>query len=77
VDDMLRLVDAAVASGNPAIHMFLHSSTLLEERGEYNRHKIGRAELYQSIRAVVEHLQARVDVEFCTISEAAQRLQSR
>ncbi len=77
VEDMLRLVDAAVASGNPAIHMFLHSSTLLEERGEYNRHNIGRAELYQSMQAVVEHLRARVDVEFCTISEAAQRLQSR
>lgn len=72
--DMIALVSASLASGNKVVHMFLHSSTLLEERGEYNQHNIGRGELYDNIRTVVEHLTKKNQVEFCTVSEAARYL---
>jgi len=75
LQDMIALVRAALHSGNPIIHMFLHSSTLLEERGEYNQHKIGRGELYDSIRSIVDFLRSSREVEFCTLSEAAKLLQ--
>lgn len=73
-EDMISLVKASMASGKPVIHMFLHSSTLLEGMGEYNHHNVGRHDLYARIRSVVEFLQGAADVEFCTITEAADRL---
>lgn len=74
--DMIDLIKAAMASGSPVIHMFLHSSTLLEERGAYNQHHIGRDELYTRIREVVEFLKGEADFEFCTLTEAADQLRS-
>lgn len=76
-DDMIDLINASVASGNPVVHMFLHSSTLLEAKGAYNRQSIGRSQLYARIRTVIDYLRVNTDMEFCTVTEAATRLQSR
>lgn len=72
--DMVALAKAALASGSPVIHMFLHSSTLLETRGQYNQHNIGRDALCARIRAVVDFLKSEIEIEFCTLSEAASKL---
>ncbi|HAG92801.1 MAG: WalW protein [Pseudomonadales bacterium] len=75
--DMIALVKAAIASGSPVIHMFLHSSTLLEKPGEYNQNNIRRRELYASVRSVIEYLSTTGSVEFCTLTEAAARMESK
>lgn len=72
---MLQLVQAAILSGHPVIHMFLHSSSLLPGKNQYVLNEDDTDNLYSRIRKVIEGLQAMVDVRFCTITEAVELLQ--
>jgi len=73
-DDMIDLVDAAIRNDLPVLHMFLHSSTLLPGHNEYTSDHSDRDDLLGSIRRVVAHVQESTDVDFCTLSEAAEHL---
>lgn len=74
--EMIDLCRAALASDCRMLHMFLHSSTLLPGKSAYSNTAYTRDGLYRSIRQVVDALAERVELEFCTISEAAGRLKN-
>ncbi|MBV1922355.1 MAG: polysaccharide deacetylase family protein [Pseudomonadales bacterium] len=74
--DMATLIDAAVNSHHPVIHMYLHSSSLLPGHNEFTRNDDDQAKFYKRIQHTVEHLTAQTDVTFCTLSEVKSRLQS-
>jgi len=74
--DMVSLVNAALKSGSPIIHMFIHSSTLLPGANEYTQSESDVNKLYMSIEHLVKYLTDNNDVTFCTISEASAMLES-
>lgn len=77
VDEMLALSQTALKKGHPVLHMFMHSSSLIDN----NNSLVGKNNAYQQISnavmQVVEQLQQQTDIQFCTISEAAKILQQR
>jgi hypothetical protein len=74
--DMISLVNAALKSGSPIVHMFIHSSTLLPGGNEYAQSAFDVRQLYKSIESLLRHLTDNNDVTFCTISEASTMLES-
>lgn len=72
--DMLTLCHNAVARGAPILHMYMHSSCLIDN----NNSLLGNENAYQymtsEIEKVVSELKQTYQLEFCSISEAAQRL---
>lgn len=72
--DMKALVKAALVAQPPIIHMFLHSSSLKPGCGQFIKTENDEARLYESISSVVEFLQQQAEVEFCTLSEATEKL---
>jgi hypothetical protein len=77
VSDMQSLVDKCIDRGDPVIHMYLHSSSLLDGvTGFYAQEQAFKA-MCDAIQAVVQHMQVKVDVTFATISECAAILTQR
>jgi hypothetical protein len=76
VDDMVKLCDKVISKDYPVLHMYMHSSSLLNNKNNL----IGKDNAFNhicgSIEQVVKYLKGRYDIEFCTISEAAKKLQS-
>lgn len=66
-EDMISLVDAALAEGHQIIHMYFHSSSLLNIQPD----------IHSGIEAVIRHLQTKASLEFMTLSEASHRLGSQ
>lgn len=77
VDEMLNLCRVALKKNYPVLHMFLHSSSLIDN----NNSLIGRRNAYEhisgAVKQVITELQKQNDIQFCTISEAADILQQR
>lgn len=77
VDEMLNLCRIALKKNYPVLHMFMHSSSLIDN----NNSLIGKHNAYEhisgAVKQVVTRLQEQTDIEFCTISEAAKILQQR
>jgi hypothetical protein len=77
VRDMQVLVDKCIDRGEPVIHMYLHSSSLLDGvTGFYAQEQAFKA-MCDAIEAVVIHMHNKVDVTFTTISECAAILTQR
>lgn len=74
--DMKSLVNAALRSGSPVVHMFIHSSTLLPGKNEYTQSESDVSKLYMRIEHLLKYLTDNNDVTFCTISEASVMLES-
>lgn len=76
VNDMIKLCDKVISKEYPVLHMYMHSSSLLNNKNNL----IGKDNAFNhicgSIEQVVKYLKGRYDIEFCTISEAAEKLQS-
>jgi hypothetical protein len=77
VDEMLNLCRVAIKKNYPVLHMFMHSSCLIDN----NNSLVGKHNAYEyisgAIKQVVTQLQKEFDIQFCTISEAASILQQR
>jgi len=77
VDEMLNLCRVAIKEGYPVLHMFMHSSCLIDN----NNSLVGKHNAYEhiscAIKQVITQLQKEFDIQFCTISEAAKILQQR
>lgn len=75
--DMLTLCDTVISKGYPILHMYMHSSSLLA-----NQHGLLSSEqnpfdfISDAVTNVVTQLKSTYDIEFCTISEAAIKLQT-
>lgn len=75
-EDMIVLVDAALKSGHPTIHMYLHSSTLIDSNEQFNAHGLDEAGIHRCIETVYEHVTRVANVTPCTLSEARSALTS-
>ncbi len=77
VDEMLSLCHIAIKRNDPILHMFMHSSCLIDNDNSL----VGKHNAYEhisnAIKQVITQLQKEFDIQFCTISEAASILQQR
>ena len=76
-DDMKVLIETALENELPVIHMYLHSSSLIDGTKSYINQKDSFNVICKRIEQVVEHIYFRSNVRFCTISEAAALLRER
>ncbi|WP_414828056.1 hypothetical protein [Alteromonas sp. H39] len=76
-EDMVTLCHRALDNDYPVLHMYMHSSSLIDNDNSLVNQRNAFANVTQSIRAVVNAAQARREVRFCTLSEAADILKSR
>lgn len=75
--DMLKLCDTVVKKGYPILHMYMHSSSLLaNQSGLLGSQQSPFEFISQAVSNVVTQLKSSYDIEFCTISEAANKLQA-
>lgn len=76
--EMKGLVDALLKRGRPVLHMYLHSSSLLDGVTGLLDATGAQQEICRRISAVIQHLQTKdVNVQFCTLSEAKDILATR
>jgi hypothetical protein len=76
-DDLIRLIDTAQKREHGVIHMYLHSSSLIDGVTGLFDHAHSLDIICERINAAVTHLQSQTHVQFCTISEAATILATR
>jgi len=74
VEDMINLCDIVIDKGYPVLHMFMHSSSLLDNSNNILGQSNAFNHVCGSIEQVVGYLEKHYEVEFCTISEAANKL---
>jgi hypothetical protein len=75
VEDMLSLCKISAQRNAPLIHMFLHSSSLVDNPNSLIGNNNAFEYITSSISKVVTQLEQDYSVRFCTISEAAKILQ--
>ncbi|MBK1617412.1 hypothetical protein CKO42_02860 [Lamprobacter modestohalophilus] len=73
--DMLNLTDQMLANGMRVFHMYMHSSSLVDNPNSLIANQNAFHEISRGVAAVVRHLQSKADVRCCTVSEAAADLQ--
>jgi hypothetical protein len=75
--DMQPLVDLAIAGEIPALHMFLHSSSLLDHSAGMLSTENAMEVVTDNIGQLLDYASSRANLTFCTISEAATLLTQR
>ena len=76
-EDMLTLCDKVIEKGYPVLHMYMHSSSLLDNQvGLLDSDQDPFDFISDAVTKVVTELKSRYDIDFCTISEAADKLKS-
>ncbi|EED33949.1 glycosyl transferase, group 1 [gamma proteobacterium NOR5-3] len=73
-NDMNSLVDQCLNNGQPVIHMFLHSSSLVDHVTGLMDTDNAYDVITDRIAQTLKHLSQRAKVTFCTASEAAELL---
>jgi len=73
--DMCTLVDACLNKQHPVIHMYLHSSSLIDGATGLLNSNQSYSLICERIARTVKHLQSKANVTFTTITEAARLLQ--
>ena len=68
--DLISLADAVLEEGQDVIHMYLHSSTLLPGKNIFTQTQKDVDAIYHRINTVIDHLKTKTELEFMTISEA-------
>ena len=67
---MVTLIDTCLKKGHTLFHMYLHSSSLLENVTGLSDKANAREYLCQQMKIAVEYLKTKANVTFCTMSEA-------
>mgnify|MGYP003672757574 CR=1 FL=1 len=76
-EDMLTLCEKVIDKGYPVLHMYMHSSSLLDNQvGLLDSEQNPFDFISDAVTKVVTQLKSKYDIEFCTISEAADKLQT-
>jgi hypothetical protein len=76
-EDMLTLCEKVIDKGYPVLHMYMHSSSLLDNQmGLLGCDQNPFDFISDAVTKVVTQLKSKYDIEFCTISEAADKLQT-
>lgn len=75
VKDMIALADKNINDGNTVLHMYLHSSSLIENVTGLSSQANARESMCNRIDSVIKHLTSKYEnIRFCTISEAKQSI---
>lgn len=72
VDDMLQISRRLVEAGEPYLHLYFHSSSLVPGLSQFVRTEEDRVRLYDTVKGFVEGLREFADVRPCTVTEAAE-----
>ncbi|WP_246223202.1 polysaccharide deacetylase family protein [Alteromonas profundi] len=75
-EDMKTLVKRALDNDYPILHMFMHSSSLVDNENSFVAQENAFNAIAGSIKEVVEYISSERKVRFCTVSEAATLLQT-
>ncbi|MCU7555370.1 polysaccharide deacetylase family protein [Alteromonas sp. ASW11-19] len=76
-DDMIALCQRALENDYPVLHMFMHSSSLVDNGNSLVAQKNAFETITTAIRRVVDFVSEQRAVRFCTISEAGHLLKQR
>ncbi|MFT2090407.1 polysaccharide deacetylase family protein [Paraglaciecola sp. 2405UD69-4] len=76
-NDMISLCKSVIDKGYPILHMYMHSSSLVDNNNSLHGNKDAFSFITNAIKKVVGKLSTQYNIEFCTISEAAQKMQAR
>lgn len=69
-EDMITLVNQSIQKKQPVIHMYLHSSSLIDEATGLLDGPNAFETICRRIEVVTKYLLEHVNIKFCTISEA-------
>lgn len=69
-EDMIALIEQSLEKKQPVIHMYLHSSSLIDGVTGLLDVDNALSRICERIKRVVSHLTDNANVRFCTISEA-------
>jgi peptidoglycan/xylan/chitin deacetylase (PgdA/CDA1 family) len=72
--DMNRLIDNKLKNGDTCFHMYLHSSSLLDNVTGLNNELNARESICQRIGEVIHYLSLVADIEFLSLTEAKSKL---
>lgn len=75
-EDMLSLCETSIKRGYPILHMYMHSSSLLDNQNSLLGNQKAFEFITNAVQKVVNQLKSKYNVEFCTISEAAKKMQN-
>ena len=75
--DMKPLIDFALENHHPVLHMYLHSSSLLDNSTGLMNGNDSLQKICSNIAEVIEYAKSRTNIKFCTISEAATLIKNR
>ena len=75
--DMRPLIDSALKNGHPVIHMYFHSSSLIDDSTGLMKGNNTYQTICDNIEQALDYLSQKANVKFCTISEAACILKQR
>jgi len=75
--DMITLVKSLLERKTSVIHMYLHSSSLLDHTTGVMDTNKSCEKICNRIRKVTEYLEKNTNVKYCTISEAAMIIKNR
>ena len=76
-DDMRLLVKSALANEQPVIHMYFHSSSLVDGATGFMEQENAYDVICSNIENIVEYIKSVANIRFCTISEASVLLKNR
>lgn len=76
-NDMNRLINTALKRQENVFHMYLHSSSLIDNTTGLNNEHNARENICQRIAQVIKHLQQHANIEFCTLSQARKKLTAK
>ena len=74
VEDMISLCDVVLQKGYPILHMYMHSSSLIDNANSLLGNKNAFNFMTEAVSDVVSYLKDNYRIEFCTISQAATKL---
>jgi hypothetical protein len=75
--DMKPLIDFALNNHHPVIHMYFHSSSLIDGTTGFMQGENTYDIICSNIKKVIDYTEQKANIKFCTISEAASILKQR
>lgn len=75
--DMLTLSEIVIDKGASLLHMFMHSSSLIDNPNSLVGNQDAYGYITGVLQAYIRELQQHYNLEFCTISEAVDKLKQR
>ena len=73
-EDMLTVARTTISRGNPFLHMYFHSSSLLQGDNPLLFKTANGCNVLEGVHRVISKLKESYEIEFCTLSEAADRI---